>query len=446
LKKKRAAAVAVAMTAPSTFCDKGRDFIAKAIEADEKKDYPTAKKHYITALDYFATYLTYEKNKKASDVVRSILPSYLARAESITKFLNENPNYPPKGGATTAQDHSPGPNGSPATGSSAKPISAFTAEKCNISWDDVSGLPQAKAYIRQAAIIPLQMPHLFKVGGILEPWKGILLFGPPGTGKTFLAKAVSTEAQATFLSVSASDIFTKWVGESESQIKNLFQQARNCDGPCIIFFDEIDALCRSRTDSDSEVNRRVLTEMLNQMDGIRQNGDGKSRVMVMGATNKPWELDGGILRRFEKRVYIPLPEPSTRKAMLIKLFAKARENDGITIRVTEEVINQVVDQTDYFSAADISIFFKEALMNLVRKMEDATHFASQVDGRFVPCSPGNPIAVEVSWSGIADKSMIALPPLTDADILAALRNTKSSVVRGDLDQFARFAADMGVQG
>lgn len=435
------------MSSPASLCEKGREFIKKAVEADEEKDYAVAKRHYITALDYFATYLTYEKNKKAADVVRLALPNYIARAESITKFLKENPNYTPKkngggGNSGTAQETS-GPKGSE---NSSKPISSFTVEKCNVSWEDVAGLQQAKAYIRQAAIIPLQIPHLFKEGGILEPWKGILLFGPPGTGKTFLAKAVSTEANATFLSVKASDIFTKWVGESETQIRNLFDQARSCDGPCIIFFDEIDALCRARTESDSEVNRRVLTEMLNQMDGMVQNGAGKSRVMVMGATNKPWELDGGIIRRFEKRVYIPLPEPSTRKLMITKLLTKAREKDGIILHVDEDCITQIVEQTEFFSAADTSLLIKDALMNLVRKMEDATHFVKTPDGRLMPCSPGHPQAIEVSWSGIKDKSTIVLPPLTNADLLAALRGTKSSVVQKDLEQFTKFEKTTGVQG
>jgi len=164
---------------------------------------------------------------------------------------------------------------------------------------DVAGLKSAKISIREAVIMPIEFPNFFN--DVVKPWKGILLFGPPGTGKTLLAKACATEVDSTFFSLSSSDLISKFVGESEKMIKILFQMAREHDSS-IIFIDEIDSLCSARTEGESEGTKRVKTEFLVQMDGAGSHVGG--RVLVLAATNIPWNLDNAILRRFEKRIYI----------------------------------------------------------------------------------------------------------------------------------------------
>jgi vacuolar protein-sorting-associated protein 4 len=187
--------------------------------------------------------------------------------------------------------------------------SAIVTEKPNVKWDDVAGLESAKEGLKEAVIMPVRFPQLFQ--GARKPWTGILLYGPPGTGKSFLAKACATECDSTFFSVSSSDLVSKWQGESERLVKQLFELARE-RRPSMIFIDEVDSLCGKRTEGENESSRRIKTEFLVQMDGC---GNSQEGILVMGATNTPWELDEAFRRRFEKRIYIHLPDAQARAGM-----------------------------------------------------------------------------------------------------------------------------------
>lgn len=158
-------------------------------------------------------------------------------------------------------------------------LGAILSETPNVAWDDVAGLHTAKEALKEAVILPIKFPHLFT--GKRTPWRGILLYGPPGTGKSFLAKAIATEAKSTFFSVSSSDLVSKWMGESERLVKQLFSMAREAK-PSIIFIDEVDSLCGTRGEGESEASRRIKTEFLVQMQGVGNDGAG---VLVLGATN-----------------------------------------------------------------------------------------------------------------------------------------------------------------
>jgi vacuolar protein-sorting-associated protein 4 len=289
-------------------------------------------------------------------------------------------------------------------------------EKPNVKWSDVAGLENAKESLKEAVILPIKFPQLFT--GKRKPWRGILLYGPPGTGKSFLAKAVATEANnSTFFSVSSSDLLSKWLGESEKLVRNLFELART-HKPSIIFIDEVDSLCSARSDNESESARRVKTEFLVQMQGV---GNDNDNILVLGATNIPWCLDSAIRRRFEKRIYIPLPDYGARKAM----FKLHLGNTPHSLR--EDDFDELARKAEGYSGADISIVVRDALMSPIRLIQTATHF-KKVSGKsrtdpnvivndyLTPCSPGDPNAIEMTWIDISSDKLLE-PPISAVRIL-----------------------------
>ena len=199
-----------------------------------------------------------------------------------------------------------------------------------VHWDDVAGLELAKKALKEAVVYPFLRPDLFM--GLREPARGMLLFGPPGTGKTMLARAVATESRSTFFAISASSLTSKWLGESEKLVRALFSLAKAL-APSIIFVDEIDSLLSSRGgSSEHESTRRIKTEFLIQWSDLQKAAAGKaqsekekqegdpSRVLVLAATNMPWAIDEAARRRFVRRQYIPLPEPHVRAEQLRTLL------------------------------------------------------------------------------------------------------------------------------
>ncbi|KAH0932655.1 hypothetical protein HID58_009772 [Brassica napus] len=227
----------------------------------------------------------------------------------------------------------------------------------NVKWESIKGLENAKRLLKEAVVMPIKYPSYFN--GLLSPWKGILLFGPPGTGKTMLAKAVATECNTTFFNISASSVVSKWRGDSEKLIRVLFDLAKH-HAPSTIFLDEIDAIISQRGGegrSEHEASRRLKTELLIQMDGLQKTNE---LVFVLAATNLPWELDAAMLRRLEKRILVPLPDPEARRGMFEMLLPSQPGDEPLPHDV-------LVEKSEGYSGSDIRILCKEAAMQPLRR-------------------------------------------------------------------------------
>lgn len=227
-------------------------------------------------------------------------------------------------------------------------------------WDDVAGLEGPKAMLKEAVVLPLWLPNIFK--GIRRPWSGVLLYGPPGTGKTLLANAVAAESGSTFFNVSVSTMTSKNRGESEKLMRALFESARR-RAPSVIFFDEIDVFGGQRGASgEHEASRRAKSELLVQMDEL--TGDTAAQVVVIGATNLPWDLDDALRRRLERRIYIALPGEPERLALF--QFAVRKCNPKLLEDVDFHALAQA---TNGFSCFDINTVCEEAACMPMRAMK-----------------------------------------------------------------------------
>ena len=217
------------------------------------------------------------------------------------------------------------------------------------------GLELAKKAVKEAIVYPVQRPDLFPLG-----WpRGILLFGPPGCGKTLLAAAVATEIDANFYSIDAASIMSKWLGEAEQNVAKLFGSARKSSNegkPAIVFVDELDSLMGQHSNEvGGEI--RVRNQFLKEMDGIVDKGKNL-HVYVIGATNKPWDLDWAFIRRFQKRILVPLPDHHTR-LMMLKLYTG---NLGIDADVD---LHELARLSEGFSGSDIRDVCQAAQLNLI---------------------------------------------------------------------------------
>ncbi|KAI3651083.1 hypothetical protein MP228_004564 [Amoeboaphelidium protococcarum] len=306
--------------------------------------------------------------------------------------------------------------------------------KPNVKWSDIAGLEQAKKLLEEAVVIPMLLPDYFQ--GIRRPWRGVLMYGAAGTGKTILAKALATECQSTFFNVTATALTSKWRGDSEKMVRLLFEMARFY-APSVIFIDEVDSLTSSRdTNGEHEASRRVKSEILVQMDGMAScvpdkqtkstnddddednDKDGQSevkQVMVLGATNHPWKVDDAIRRRFEKRVYIPLPGKET-ITELLKINLK-------DVKISDDVdLQQLAQKLDGYSGADITNVCRDAAMMPMRRA---------IEG------------LSTDQIKQLDKATIKECAVLKSDFESSISKIQPSVSSKDVTRYEQWAAEFG---
>jgi len=274
-----------------------------------------------------------------------------------------------------------------------------------VKWDDIGGLEDVKRALYEAVIFPSLRPDLFM--GIRAPPRGLLLFGPPGNGKTMIAKAVAQESKTTFFNISASSLTSKWVGEGEKMVKALFALARYLQ-PSVVFIDEVDSLLTERNSAEHDAMRRLKTEFLVQFDGV--GTDPNERVFILGATNRPQDLDEAARRRFARCVYVHLPEAGTRKTIIQKLLK------GNETSITEAELDEIARITENYSGADLTRLCQEAALLPLR---------------------------ELPMSSITTVQADRVRPISANDIRNAMKTIRATVSPASLAAFERWNAQFG---
>ncbi|MHA1595679.1 MAG: AAA family ATPase [Candidatus Baldrarchaeia archaeon] len=324
-------------------------FAKMAIKLDRKGDYEASIKYYLKAAETLLQLAKLTENRKLRALYYQRAQEYIERCKELRRYVSRRMPVPEKKASELPED--------------LKQLSeiiesAIVTERPLISFNDIADLEEAKGILREAIIIPMLRPDLFK--GARRPWKGILLFGPPGCGKTLLAKAVAAECNATFFNVDAATLVSKWLGESEKLVKTLFTLARERQ-PAIIFIDEVDSIASVRREDEIGGERRLKTQFLLEMDGLKSESD--ERIVVIGATNRPWEIDPAMRRRFERRIYVPPPDKYAR-VQIFKIHTRGLDLDPSVD------FDKLAELTDGYSGADIALVCREAAMIPIRELDE----------------------------------------------------------------------------
>ncbi|MCK4380712.1 MAG: AAA family ATPase [Candidatus Lokiarchaeota archaeon] len=333
----------------------------EAVALDSQGKYRQAINKYQRAAEILMQFMKYNKNPQMRMLCQKNIEEYVDRAKILKSQLGGRRSARPSRRPGVSGDESKAEAGVSSEEQELIDMISGTivTESPNVKWNDIAGLDNVKQAVREAIVLPIAKPELFT--GARRPWSGILLFGPPGCGKTLLAKAAATECSATFFSASSADLLSKWLGESEKLISSLFLVAR-LKAPSIIFMDEIDSVATKRGEgSESGGERRVKTQLLSEIQGLKSTHD--KTLLVLGATNRPWDIDNAMLSRFEKRIHVPLPDMKAR-AGIFKIHT-----EGVNTALTNEDLIELAVRTEGYSGRDIANICREVIMLPIRELD-----------------------------------------------------------------------------
>ena len=339
-------------SANSVLFQTAMDKAKQAIALDQAKKKHEAAEMYKEAARLLIDFMKFNKNPKMQEVCKEKATKYLQRAKQLQSPDKIKVKAGGKGGSEDEEVDED-------LEALRKTIQGtILTEKPNITWDHIAGMADAKQALQEAIILPIKAPYLFK--GSREAWRGILLYGPPGCGKTLLAKAAANECGATFFAADGASLTSKYLGESEKLVKALYEVAFH-DAPSLIMLDEIDSLASKRGhQGESSGEMRIKTQLLQEIQGVRT--DKKKIVVTLAATNIPWSLDSAILRRFEKRIYIGFPDAEARA----KIFALNTKE----IEMEEDVdFDELAQMTEGYSGSDIATVCREVNMLPIRELD-----------------------------------------------------------------------------
>ncbi len=329
------------MSSSTTLAAQARGYAKAARTLEDENNLKNARELYLKAAKLYNEASKISTDKTDTNTQRDLAEHLLNKAQSLKRI-----GVHQSGSGVSSRD---GGGGSETDESSLSKDDLILKEIPNIGFDDIGGLESVKEEIRKAIIYPFTHKDLYKMYG-QKAGEGILLYGPPGCGKTMMAKAAAKECGADFISVKTSSIVSKWVGASEKNVKQVFETARQSE-KSIVFFDEIDSIAGRRSESE-DYAKRVVNELLAQMDGVDTADD---ELLILAATNEPWAIDPALRRpgRFSKLVYIPEPDLDARAA-IFKINMKGRP-------IADNVnVNRLAEITESYSGADISAICKEA--------------------------------------------------------------------------------------
>jgi len=374
---------------------KARKIAQEAVKADDSNNHKEAYRLYLQSAEILLELTKFTENPQLSKIYENRAKEYIGRAKTLNKLIKTQiPNKSSKN-----------PSSSEENSEYDKVLeTSIVSETPDLTLDDVAGLEDVKRSLREAIVLPLKRPDLFT--GSRQPWRGILLHGPPGCGKTMIAKATAGDIKATFFNISAAVLVSKWLGESEKLVKRLYELAKEKQ-PSIIFIDEVDSLTQSRSENENDAMRRVKTQLLSSMEGISSNKD--DRVVTIGATNVPWEIDSAFRRRFQRRIYVPLPDEKARK-IIFEINSRGIDLDkSIDFKKLSQITND-------YTGSDIANICREAIMAPIRELDS---------------------------TNMIDDSSIKAREVTHNDYTNALKNVSKSVSKQELTKFIEWDKEFG---
>merc|ERR1711990_1195865 len=310
----------------------------------------------------------------------------------------------------------------------------------NIKWDDIGGLEDTKRNLQEMILYPIDHPEKFEKFG-MQPSRGVLFYGPPGCGKTLLAKAVASECQANFISIKGPELLTMWFGESEANVRDVFDKARSA-APCVLFFDELDSIAKSRGGSAGDgggASDRVINQILTEMDGMGI----KKNVFIIGATNRPDIIDSAIMRpgRLDQLIYIPLPDDGSRMAILKSNLRKSPVADTVDLPYLAKM-------TRGFSGADLTEICQRACKLAIRESIDADiRREKEKQKALASKKPASKLSTS-KWASKAtggattmdvDDEEDLVPEITKAHFEEAMKFARRSVSDNDIKKYEMFS-------